>query len=247
MRLFLSSRSVRQRCFAIAVTMTPLLFFMLPSLVQADGSDLGHNRALRAGNRPAGAKCGLKRHCASNRCIGGRCSDGSFDSTCNVILNNCNEGLSCIGGFCANGTEGSSCNSILNNCNSGLCCTGSLPARCENKLAKGVLCGLDVHCQSGSCIDRECADRSEGGTCNVLLNNCNEGLFCADAFPATCGPLLANGENCLVGNDCLSGHCEAKVGLNTGGNSGSFCAIKPVQQQWWLLCCLDNNSNTRRG
>ena len=153
--------------------------------------------------KPAGDSCLVKPDCASNFCIGQECADG---------------------------TEGSTCNLLLDNCNDGQFCEGTFPAECMEKKPVGGTCGLGTACQSGICIGDHCADGSLGSTCNIAnLATCNGGLYCGGAFPATCHLKKEDRGSCgshatCKSNNCIGGECSSGRGGQTCHlTNGGFC------------------------
>ncbi len=123
----------------------------------------------------------------------------------------CESATKCAGG-CGSGSAAAAC-PTTQFCNAG--------GACENKIANGMACNTDAHCQSGACIDGSCCSKPScdacqactgpGGTCVTIAgkddpDSCTNDKTCDATGKCKSRP----GKMCATADDCSTGNCVDK-------------------------------------
>lgn len=174
-----------------------------------------------APTQTAGAGCKSDNDCAT-------------DYTCDVNAGKCvpNKGSGQPGFYC---TGDDQCASNY------YCYRGS----CETIKQGGMPCYKDNGCQSGSCVNKRCAEPKTvpaGGQCSKSTD-CRPGFFCGNR---TCKSQQGGGASCYknqgcINNICVNGKCSSQ-GLGKHGaacNQNSECGSNFC----WKKACRNKRAN----
>ena len=150
-----------------------------------------------------GETCAAGGECASGECHDTTCCDVDCSGTC----------LECSTGTCAN--VPSDTQDPMTCDMAGDACDGA--GNCL--LADGETCAAGGECASGECHDATCCDvdcsgtcvECSTGTCTNVAEDVQDPMTCdmaGDACDGAGNCLLADGETCAAGGECVSGECH---------------------------------------
>ena len=136
-----------------------------------------------------------------------RCTDGETGSYCAADYDCDGE---CVahgigqGSYCSNGEEGDYCGGITSkDCSSGHYCHTPTDKCYDGTI--GDPCGIDLHCQSGTCnsLSKVCSTGADGDAC-FLPRDCSSGNYCKHN---KCRD-GSNGDPCAIHRNCQSNNCH---------------------------------------
>jgi len=204
--------------------------------------------------KKAGQTCTSGAGCVSGHCVDGYCCDSACTATCKSC------GLTGKAGTCSNLPAGTPDLSKTGGCSGTKSCDGA--GNC--KLANGQSCVSGAKCGSGHCVDGNCCDIACKGDCLTCASPANPGTcaFVAAGKPdynatkpctgtsacngkGTC--LKGNGQACMAGYDCGSGHCvDGKCCDQACTATCSSCAVKGKEGTCSLLPAGSADSNATK-
>ena len=158
--------------------------------------------------------------CAPSSLCGELGASCQSNSNCNPVND-----LSCVFMQCV------LLSNVLEPCDDSADCTGTL--QCVGNMClepNGGACGSNAECIN-TCIGTLCADQSgTGGSCDSAdTDDCAADLQCSASD--TC--LVAGGDACTSGNQCISGHCTSGLCYESYGapcNGHTYFIVGPPDQ-----------------
>ena len=169
-----------------------------------------------------------------------------------VIGWNCTNDWDCLSGNCsASGkcvakTAAPTCSDgFQNQDESDVDCGGTT---CSSKCDNDKNCGVDTDCTSGNCsTSGKCAVKSPVPNCTDLFKNGNEtDTDCGGAECRALALTCADGDGCLIKDDCTSGNCSSGVCSAVSSSTVSF-SFSGFPLLAWTDPWTGTHTNTTQG